>query len=623
MVGLGAKIENVQGSRGWKTDRKLNVPEAGVRPGPGNPHAERLGSEPLPDALRNYELWSGLSRLRAWEMTRMRNALTVLDYRPKISLLLPVYNPKRAWLVRALDSVMSQAYPNWELCICDDASTEVHIKEVLELYARLDERITVRYLEENANIVGATNQAFSLASGEFVGLLDHDDALAPNALFEVVALLQEHPEADLIYTDEDKIDEEGTSLRPLFKPGWSPDLALSGNYLVHLSVYRRAILEDIGGWREGLDGAQDLDVMLRYTERTDRIHHIPKVLYHWRAVEGSVALNPSFKSYTHERARQAIQDALERRGVRGEARDTHIPNCFRVDREIEGQPRVSVLIPVREGADHSRCVESVRRRTTYPNYEVSLVTTATATSASESSPGSATVIRVGEGHTPLELCNAAIRRATGEYIVFLDPDLEVLSDGWLEALLQHAQREDVGAVGGKLVSREGHILQAGLILDPEEGEDSPQTFYRPFNRPHTGFRMFLHVPRNCSAVSQECIVLRKNTFEAIGGFDSEHLESEFGDVDLCLRLREEGYLIVYTPFAEFARHNPEPTTGLGPERSHYVRERWEETLRGDPYYNPNLRWNASLTSTLGLLGLDNPPRVAARRSRAVPTERSA
>lgn len=575
-------------------------------------NAESLHAEPLPDVLRNYELWSRLSRLRASEMTRMRNALPHLDYRPKISLLLPVYNPKRAWLVRALDSVMSQAYPNWELCICDDASTDVHIKEVLELYRRLDERITIRYLEENANIVGATNQALSLASGDFVGLLDHDDALAPNALFEVVGLLQEHPEADLLYTDEDKIDEEGGSLRPLFKPGWSPDLALSGNYLVHLSVYRRSILEEIGGWREGLDGAQDLDLMLRYTERTDSIHHIPKILYHWRAVEGSVALNSSFKSYTHERARRAIQDALDRRGVRGRALDTHIPNCFRVEREIEGQPEVSVLIPVRKDADHSRCVESVERHTTYPNYEISLVATAAATVKGGSLPAHATIIRVAEGHTRLELCNAAIGHATGEYIVLLDPDLEVRSDGWLEALLQHAQRPEVGAVGGKLVSREGHTLQAGLILDPEEREGSPQTFCRPFNREHAGFGMFLHLSRNCSAVSQECMMLRRSTFEAVGAFDSEHLESAFGDVDLCLRLREQGHLIVYTPFAEFARHSPEPPTGLGPDRANYVRERWGAALRGDPYYNPNLRWNASLRSTLGLLGLDTPPKVATR-----------
>ena len=551
-------------------------------------------------------------------MTHMRNALPDLAYRPTISLLLPVYNPERAWLVRALDSVMSQTYPNWELCICDDASTEVQVKEVLELYERLDERVTIRYLEENANIVGATNQAFSLASGEFVGLLDHDDALTPNALFEVVGLLQVHPEADLIYTDEEKIDEEGRSLRPLFKPGWSPDLALSGNYLVHLSVYRRTILEEIGGWREGLDGAQDFDLMLRYTERTQNIHHIPKVLYHWRAVEGSVALNASFKTYTHERARRAIEDALERRGMRGRALDTHLPNCFRVEREIEGQPKVSVLIPVREGADHNRCVESVEHHTTYPNYDISLITTATAT-LKGSLPDHATVTRVAEGHTRLELCNAAIGHATGEYIVLLDPDLEVLSDGWLEALLQHAQGEYVGAVGGKLVSREGHTLQAGLILDPEEQEDSPQTFCWPFNRPDAGFRMFLHLSRNCSAVSQDCIVLRRNAFEAVGGFDSEHLESAFGDVDLCLRLREQGYLIVYTPFAEFARHNPEPPAGLGPEQANYVRERWGESLQGDPYYNPNLRWNASLSSTLGLLGLNNPPRVAARGPRAVRT----
>ena len=355
--------------------------------------------------------------------------------------------------------------------------------------------------------------------------------------------------------------------------------------------------------------------MLRFTQRTDRSHHMPKVLYHWRAVKGSVALDPSSKSYTHERARRAIEDALERRGVRGKALDTHMRNGFQVEREIEGNPKVSVLIPVREGADHSRCVESLERHTTYPNYDISLVTTATATFKGGSLPGHAKSIRGSDGQTRLELCDAAIRYATGEYVVLLDPDLEALSDGWLEALLQHAQREDVGAVGGKLVSREGRILQAGLILDPEL-ENSPQTFCRPFTGHDRGFRMFVDLPRNCSAVSQECMMLRRTTFESVGGFDSVHFESAFGDVDLCLRLREQGYLIVYTPLAKFARPNPETPTGLGPEQSNYVRERWREVLDADPYYNPNLRWEASLSSTLGLLGLGNPPRVGARKFQA-------
>jgi len=574
--------------------------------------------EPLPDVLRYYGLWSWLSRLQVWEMARMRNTVPYLSQRPKISILLPVYNPKRAWLERALDSVMSQVYPNWELCVCDDGSTEVHVKEAIGLYERLDQRVKAKYLEENANIVSATNHAFALASGEFVALMDHDDALAPNALFEVVQLLQENPEADLIYTDEEKIDEDDQSIQPHFKPGWSPDFALSVNYLVHLSVYRKSILDEVGGWREGFDGAQDLDLMLRCTERTESVYHIPKPLYRWRMVEGSVAVDPAFKHYTHERARRAVEEALERRGVRGSALDSHIPNCFRVEREIEGQPKVSVLIPFREGADLSRCVGGLERHATYSNYEVCVITTEADRFRQASLPAAARTIRLTEGSTPLELYNAATGHAAGEYVLLLDPHVEVLADGWLEALLQHAQRAEVGAVGGKSVSSEGRTLQAGLILDPEAGEGKPERFYRPFNQEHPGFRMFIDVARNCSAVSGECIMFRKATFEAVGGFDTQHLESAFGDVDLCLRLREQGYLIVYTPHAEFARHDPEPPAGLEPERADFVRERWGDLLSDDPYYNPNLRWDASdLRSTHRLLGLDNPPRAAARMPGAV------
>lgn len=587
--------------------------------------------EPLPDVLYDYETWSRLTRMGSSEMTWMRNEAPYLAYRPLISILLPVYNPKRAWLEQALDSVVSQTYPYWELCVCNDGSTEAHVEEVLSLYARLDERIQVKHLKENVGIARATNEAFSLAIGEFVGLIDHDDTLAPHALFEVVKFLQEHPYADLIYTDEDKIDEAGNSSRPHFKPGWSPDFALRTNYLVHLSIYRRSILEEIGGWREGLDGSQDFDLMLRYTERTEKIHHLPKVLYHWRMVEGSAATSADFKVYTHERGRCAIQDALKRRNIRGSVMDGFMPNTFRVEREIEGQPRVSVLIPQREGADHVRCAESLARYTTYPNYEVLLLESKTGHPRVKSLSEHTKAVRVMKASTLLEMYNAAIEQAEGEYVLLLDPDLEAISEGWLEALLQHAQRTEVGAVGGKLISAEqGHTLQAGLILNPEEREDLPQgfhrpypqIFYRPYNREHLGFRTYINLVRNCSAVSGGCMMFRKEVFEAIRGFDAEHLEDAFGDVDLCLRLRERGYLIVYTPYAEFAWRNFELATDLKPEQANYVRERWAEALTDDPYYNPNLRWTASdLRSMLKLVGSDEPA-VAARRSWATEHQKS-
>jgi hypothetical protein len=278
-----------------------------------------------------------------------------------------------------------------------------------------------------------------------------------------------------------------------------------------------------------------------------------------------------------------------------------------------------VIIPLREGVDHSRCIASLEQRTNYPNYEVLLVTSGTSRPGAETLSGRTKTLQVAGDPTPLELYNAAVAQADGEYVLILDPDSEAASDGWLEALLQHAQRSEVGAVGGKLISEEGQTLQAGLILDPEEREDLPRTFYRPYDWEHPGFRMFLDLTRNCSAVSAACMMFRKETFEAVGGFDTEHLESTFGDVDLCLRLREQGHSVVYTPYAEFTQHSTEPVTGLETGQARYVRERWEEMLRNDPYYNPNLQWTADdLRSVLNLMGLSNKPKVATSKSRAEP-----
>jgi GT2 family glycosyltransferase len=567
---------------------------------------EHPNQQPLPDALRNYELWSQLTRVGEWEMTRMRNEASLLANRPLISMLLSVNNPRHAWLEQALDSMMSQTYPYWELCVCNDGSTDAQVEEILSLYERLDERIRVRHLQENVGTARATNEAFSLSTGKFVGLMNQYDALAPHALFEVVTFLQERPDADLIYTDEDKIYEAGNSLKPHFKPGWSPDFALGVNYLMHLSIYRRSILEEIGGWRDGFDGAQDLDLMLRYTERTDSIYHLPKILYHWRSVEGSVAMDMNFEAYTHERARSTIQDALERRKISGRVIDGFIPNSFRIEREIEGEPTVSVLLLPREGADHTRCVASLERNATYSNYEVLLLEGEPNSLKTKGLPERAKVVRTAEASSPLDKYNTAVEQTEGEYVLLLDPYLEALSEGWLEALIQHAQRAEIGAVGGKLVAKEGHTLQAGLILNPEANEDLPQLFYRPYNRWHPGFRLYLDLTRNCSAVSSSCMMFRKEAFETIGGFDAKHLEDTFGDIDLCLRLRERDYLIVYTPYAEFVQHRLKSTTGLKPDQAHYVWERWSRLLENDPYYNPNLLWTArDVRSVLDLIGLSN------------------
>jgi glycosyltransferase involved in cell wall biosynthesis len=541
-------------------------------------------------------MWVQDTYVTSRDMVRMRNESRSFEYRPLISILLPTYSPKRLWLERALDSLLSQAYGNWELCVCDDASPSEHVQETLARYEKLDERIKVKYLDQNENICRATNHALSLASGEYIGLLDHDDELAPHALYEMVKLLQEHRNADLIFSDEDKVDEQGKRLVPHMKIGWSPDLALSANYLCHFSIYRKTLLDQLEGWREGYDGAQDLDLVLRFSEIAENIHHIPKVLYHWRMVEGSTALSAEGKLYTHERARQSVSDAVERRGIAGRVEDGFFPNTFRVRREIQNEPLVSIVIPVRGKPPLEMCTESLRTNAGYENYEVIFADTGDVeyeTRRYMESSVSETV-RLDAGSNLSDLLNVAVERASGDYVLLLDPHVEAASSAWLNEMLQHAQRPEVGAVGAKLDYPNGDVYQAGLILDSGEESESPNgvpRFYRNADRQTLGWQAFFQLTRNCSALSSACMMFERAEFRELGGLDAGNFPDEFADVDLSLRLRERGGLLVYTPYAEFRYHGkPYRHQPLDWAQSERVRKRWGRNLERDPYHNPVLDW---------------------------------
>ncbi len=565
----------------------------------------------FPAVLQNYERWRRLTDPGSWDTARMRNAARRLDHKPKVSVLLPVYNPEPAWLERCLDSVMAQTYPHWELCVCDDASTKPHVRETLDLYGRIDDRIKVKRLEQNENIVGATNHALALATAEWVGLLDHDDELAPHALFEMVKVLRAHPDADLVYSDEDKIDEAGNRMNPHFKAGWSHDLAMEANYLCHFSVYRKTLLDELGGWRGGFDGAQDLELVQRVAEKTDRIHHLPKMLYHWRMVTGSTAVGAEGKPYTHEKARRAIQDSLERQGIAGAVEDSgFMPNTFRVRREIVGQPKVSVISWSPEDPD--KLLESLREKTAYEDHEILVLDTKNATLKGEKTE------RL-EGTQSAELLNEAVWRADGEYVALLGPDVEAVSDGWLESMLQHAQRDEVGVVGGKLTLPSGEVYGAGLILT-DDTENGRPILYRNCDRRAVGYDLYFALNRNCSAVSSRCMMFRKETFESSGGFDDLRFDDAFADVDLCLRLRERGLLVVCTPYANFTYHgSPDGPPQPGPDEAGYARRRWGKALRADPYHNPNLAWDPEDLDMMKGRPFHDPKKAAeAKKESAVP-----
>ena len=538
-------------------------------------------SEQYPALVQN-------NRLRASDLARLRDEASNFGYTPLVSMLLTVSSAERERLERGLDSMLSQVYPHWELCICGDP----HAREILDRYRRLDERIKVAYPEGETSASGLLGTSLSLSRGEFIGLMEGGDELAPDALFEVVRLLQEHPEADLTYSDVDEIDEEGNRSDPHFKPDWSPDLLLSGNYISHLSVYRRSLLEEIGGFREGFDGCQDYDLVLRATERTGEIHHIPRVLYHRRRRAEAPA--SSDENRVRESARRALSDALERRGFEGSVEDGRLPDRFRVRFEIRGEPRVSIIIPTRDNVSYlSRCLESLERLTTYRNYELLIIDNnsryAETMEYLHSLPHR--VIPFREPFNYSRINNFAVSHAAGEYVLLLNDDTEVISGGWLEAMLEHAQRPAVGAVGARLLYPDGRVQHAWVIV----GVGSPwepgvaMHSHHFYSSDSPGYAGTLMTTANYSAVTAACMLLRKSVFEEVGGLQEENLPIQFNDVDLCLRIRERGYFVVYTPYAELCHHESVTRGHFSGDRTEnlYMREHWGEVMDRDPYYNLN------------------------------------
>ena len=569
-------------------------------------HGVRLrarSKDPEGDLNLQYEVWLQLHHWTDSNLEGMRRAARDLPYQPLISILTPVYETDEALLRSAIESVRAQVYGKWELCLVDDGSRRPHVRFVLDEYAAMDPRIRVEHLPQNQGIAEASAQALRMATGEFAGLLDHDDELSPDALFEVAKLLSQNRDVDLIYSDEDKIDAKGHRLEPFFKPEWSPDLLLSMNYITHFAVLRRCLLSEVGGFRRGYDGSQDYDLLLRFTEQTNRIAHIPKVLYHWRRVGGSVAVSPHVKSYAHEAGRRALEDALERRGSAASA-DGLDAGRYRVRYKLEGTPLVSIIIPTRD-ATHllQQCLQSIEHKTAYERYELIILDNESSDPATaryfETIAVKHRVYRVPGGFNFSAINNFGVSMASGDFLLFLNNDVQVSEAGWLGAMLEQAQRAEVGAVGAKLLYPDGRIQHAGIVLGLLGGTGHAFRFQRP---DEPGYHSFSDVVRNCSAVTGACMMVRRRVFEEIGGFDPR-FKVAYNDVDLCLRLRQRGYLVVYTPFAVLYHHESATRGTLYPpeEEALYWKLWGQMTSSGDPYYNPNLTrtredWTLDLSS---------------------------
>lgn len=509
-----------------------------------------------------YRAWvENYDTLTAADRRRITELCEALPHKPLISVLMPVYDVDEVWLRRALESVLRQLYTRWELCVADDRSTRPHVRRVLEEYAAGDARVRGVFREENGHISRASNTALGLARGEYVALLDHDDELAEHALYLVARELNAHPEADLVYSDEDII-EGGARVSPFFKPDWSPDLFLSLNMISHLGVYRTSLLRDIGGFREGYEGSQDYDLALRVTERVPASHvrHVPHILYHWRRIPGSVSLGAGEKQYAHSAARRAIASHLERRGIEAEAADG--PGVLH--RVVYPLPSPPPLVSIILAAQAVEAVEELRARTRYEAVEVLAI--------EEAAPA---------------LINAAAAGARGELLCVMAERLRPADGGWLRELASQALRHEIGAVGAKILRPDDTISHAGLILGAG-GVAAPA--HEGFLGQSYGNNARTRVTQNFSAVSGACLVTRRAVFDEAGGLDAAGLPRLYWDVDFCLRVRRLGYRVLWTPYAELYEppgraRTPAPPDG--PEAAR-VKGRWGEVLANDPYYNPNL-----------------------------------
>lgn len=538
------------------------------------------------------------------------------EYSPLISVAVPAYRTPEKFLAQMIDSLLAQTYGNWELCIANGSPEDSAMKKVLEEYTKKDSRIRVSELTENKGIAGNTNAALEMAQGEFVGLLDHDDLLAPNALYEIVRALGEDRNLDAVYTDEDKVTTElDEHFQPHLKPDFNLDLLRSNNYICHFFVVRRSIVQKVGGFCQEFDGAQDHDFIFRCIETAEKVGHIPEILYHWRTHKASTADNPASKMYAFDAGKRAIEAHLKRTGTEGIVSHTPDLGFFRVKYPVQGQPLVSVIIPNKDEKETLKaCIDSIREKTEYPNYEIIIVENNSTTDEifqyykELSQDPRIRLLRWKKEFNYSAINNYGVRHANGEYLLFLNNDVTVITPGWIKELLGVCQRPEVGAAGVKLIYPDNTIQHAGCVIGL--GGIAGHMFVdMPANR--TGYLHKASILQDMSAVTAACMMMKRTAFEEAGGF-TEKLSVAFNDVDLCLKVRKNHKLIVYDPYVQLyhmesktrgAEDNKEKVRRFQ-EEIEYMRCQWLDILKkGDPYYNKNLsltKWNYSLRPLPGM-----------------------
>jgi glycosyltransferase involved in cell wall biosynthesis len=554
------------------------------------------------EMVGDYALWiRRYDRLRGDDVRRIRKQITQFRDSPLISVLLPVYNTNLRWLRRAIQSVQNQLYPRWELCIVDDASTNRKVWQLLQRCARRDSRIKVMRRTQNGHISATSNDALSMAEGDFVALLDHDDELARTALYFVALALNENRGLQLLYSDEDKLDARSRRSDPYFKSDWNPELLFAQNFVSHLGVYRTDLVRRVGGFRIGFEGSQDYDLTLRCVEQIqpDQVKHLPWVLYHWRMTDGSTASHVTAKPYAQKAAGRAVQEHFDRVGIEARVMP-HYGAYLRTKYALPAKrPLVSIVIPTSDRASLlQKCLESIFEKTDYQNYEVIVL--------DHGSREAETLefllalekrerVRLERVEGPFNyshLNNRGVELSHGSVIALLNNDVEVLNDDWLSELVSHALRPEVGIVGARLWYPNGPMQHGGVIL----GAGGIAGHAHVGVRHEPGYFARPHLAQNLSAVTAACAVVRRNVYLQVGGFDEVNLPVTFNDVDFCLRLYEAGYWIVWTPHAQLVHHES-ASRGFDDNRRKqvrflaeidYMKTKWGDKLQYDPFYNPNL-----------------------------------
>ncbi len=508
------------------------------------------------------------------------------NYRPLISIVMPVYNTELTLLKKAISSLFQQSYDRWELCICDDCSTSQETLAYLHQISKLNNKIHIIFSHHNEGISQTTNKAITLAQGQYIGFMDHDDLLPKHALSIIVNEINKKRNADIFYTDNDYISKFGLRFNPAFKPDWSEDMLLSLHYITHFLIVKKSLVKKVGSLKKKFDGVQDYDFILRATELTDKIVHIPFVLYHWRFHEGSLSLNKEKAEELRFKARLALEESLQRRRIRGHILFTEYPSIFRLQRTLFKKPLISIIIPTRDKRDIlDACLKSILKKTHYTPYELLVINnSSTKESLAHMTNLQKKGIKIFHYQAPFNfssIINFGVSKAHGEYIVILNNDTEIITPDWLESLLEHSQREDVGVVSPKLLFPNKKIQHAGVLLHPKKIAVHAN-YFKPSNDFTSNFI------RDYSAVSGACMMFRKSIFLKIGKFD-EIFPIQYNDIDFCLRLRKKNYHVIYTPYAELYHYESlTRVKSYDLEQKKVFIQRWREVINKDPFISKDI-----------------------------------